>query len=301
MEYIILEVGSTNTKVYYCKNNNILESKLYTIEFKKNYKLNKHILDFDVDSLCNIINSINISKDNIFVYGTSIFRDLNNDEFKIFLSEFKIKCGCNFNVVTSVEENELTVRGVISNIDYDGELAVMIGGGASTEIAFVKNKKIEFMCNQKFGVTDIMEKYPDLALDKPTTDFNEVLSYTNSLLSNINFKTDILVLAGGDYLKFYEKLKYKMQKNNIYTDDKQPFFLYKKDMDKIDLEFYYNISLDEIRNSDIENKNWWNGTRGMRFCAKAIADKIDTKYIIPTRISMVYGLIDRVINNKINV
>jgi hypothetical protein len=298
MEYIIIEVGSTNTKVYNCRDSEILSSKLLTIEFKKNYKINNKILDSDIETLINTINSLKIKKESIYIYGTSIFRNLSENEKNKFLSEFKQKSGCDFNIVSDYEENKLTVQGVAFNIDYNGKLAVMIGGGGSTEIALVNNKKIVCMNNQNFGAMDIIEKYPDLANDKPNTPFDEVLKYSNSLLKDIDIKADILVLAGGDYLKFYENLDYKMEKNNIYNDINQPYMISKSKMDYYDLNFYYDVSLDNVRNADIENKNWWNGTRGMRICVKSIFDKIDAKYIIPTRISMVYGFIDKIMNNK---
>lgn len=300
MEYTIIEVGSTNTKVYSCRDNEIICSKLLTIEFKKNYKINNKLLESDTEMLINIINSLKVNKESIYIYGTSIFRNLLEDEKYKFLNEFKQRSGCNFNIVSDYEENELTVKGVIGNIDYSGSLAVMIGGGGSTEIALTNDKKIISMNNQNFGALDIIERYPDLANDKPSTSFEEVLKYTNSLLKNINIKADILVLAGGDYLKFYESLGYEMEKNNIYNDANQPYMIPKSKMDYYDLNFYYDVSLDSVRNSDVENKNWWNGTRGMRFCAKSIFDKIDAKYIIPTRISMVYGIIDKILDKKNN-
>lgn len=37
-EYVIVEVGSTTTKAYLCKNDEINNIGFRTIEFKKNYK-----------------------------------------------------------------------------------------------------------------------------------------------------------------------------------------------------------------------------------------------------------------------
>jgi hypothetical protein len=247
MEYNILEVGSTNTKVYYCKDKELLNYKLYTIQFKKNYKANNTLLESDIDELCDIVDSLETKKNRIHIYGTSVFRDLKEQERDTFLNNFYNKTGCTFNIVSAEMENEFTVKGVISDINYNGKLAVMIGGGASTEIAEISNKEIIKMYNQTFGVNNVLEKFSDISENKPVSDYFEVLNYTKSLIKDLSFKADILVLAGGDYLKFYETLGVEMQKNTFYEDKKQPYIIEKSSMDEIDFKFYHDISLDKIK------------------------------------------------------
>ncbi len=57
------------------------------------------------------------------------------------------------------------------------------------------------------------------------------------------------------------------------------------------LRYYEEISLDEIR-SRVEDPNWWYATRAMSAFALDVAEEIGAKYIVPTDISMVYGLIN---------
>ena len=69
-------------------------------------------------------------------------------------------------------------------------------------------------------------------------------------------------------------------------------------MEEYDEDFFYHKSLIEIQNENYESRNWWNGSsRGMRICISAISKSVDAKYIIPTRISMVYGIIEKIKNN----
>lgn len=294
MKFAVIEVGSTNTKGYLYEDEKVTYLNVRTIEFKTNYTKNKELDKDDINSLLNYIQYIKKETDNIYVYGTSIFRNIDSSEIETFSTNFKQESGYDFNVVSADDENEYTVYGVINKIDYTGELAVMIGGGGSTEISVINNKKIVEKLNQSFGVLDILNKYPDLQYDKPTASFDEVLTYTNSLLNLPEKKVDILVLAGGDYLKFYEGLNYPMEKNTIYDDVNQPYMISSNIMDKYDLDFHYKVSLDDVRNNDQDNSKWWDGTRGMRFCVKSIVDALDIKYIIPTRISMVYGIIETI-------
>ncbi len=60
---------------------------------------------------------------------------------------------------------------------------------------------------------------------------------------------------------------------------------------KIDtLRYYKEISLDEIR-TRVKNPKWWYGTRAMCAFVLVVAEELGCKYIVPTDISMVYGII----------
>jgi len=55
-------------------------------------------------------------------------------------------------------------------------------------------------------------------------------------------------------------------------------------------KYYTKISLDEIRNR-VDDPNWWYATRAMCAFVLVVAKKVGAKYIVPTNISMIYGLI----------
>lgn len=139
-EFVIIEVGSTNTKAYLCNANEVLDLVFKTIEFKNHYKKKKEIVEEDKKELYSFIN--NITNENIYVFGTSIFRNLTQNQRDAWLKEFKEHTNLDFRIVTSSEENEFTVYGAVSNVEYDGNIAVMIGGGGSTELSIVRNGAI---------------------------------------------------------------------------------------------------------------------------------------------------------------
>ena len=56
--------------------------------------------------------------------------------------------------------------------------------------------------------------------------------------------------------------------------------------------FYESISLNEIKKR-VQNPDWWFATRAMCAFVLVIAEEINAKYIIPTNISMVYGIIEK--------
>ena len=137
---VIIEVGSSTTKAYLYENDKISKLKQKTILFKNHYKLKNKLEQQDKNDLFEFVLSIN--DEEIHVYGTSIFRNLTFNEKNDWLIEFNSKTGLDFNIVSAQEENEYTVYGAIANTKYNGNIAVMIGGGGSTEIAVTNNGKI---------------------------------------------------------------------------------------------------------------------------------------------------------------
>ena len=55
------------------------------------------------------------------------------------------------------------------------------------------------------------------------------------------------------------------------------------------VKYFREISLDEIRKK-VSNPDWWYATRAMCAFVLVVAEEIGAKYIVPTDISMVYGL-----------
>ena len=56
--------------------------------------------------------------------------------------------------------------------------------------------------------------------------------------------------------------------------------------------YYKSISLDEIR-ARVNDPDWWYATRAMCAFVLVVAEEIGAKYIVPTDIAMVYGILDK--------
>lgn len=291
MNFGIIEIGSTNTKAYIYKNNELLDYGSRYIAFKNNYNLNNCLLESDINDLYDFISELKVDK--IYAFGTSIFRKISEEEKDSFTKRLKQDLNVEFRVVSADEEGDYTVKGVINNIDYYSKMAVVIGGGGSTEIAIIDNKKIIEKYNLDFGAVDITNKFPDLKDDITRTSFDEILNYTMSLIGNLDYSVDVLVLAGGDYIYYYEKANYKMANNSIYQDDNQPYMLNFDVMDDYDKDML-SKSFDKIKQENSDNAKWWDFTRGMRFCMNAVARSLKVKYILPTRINMLIGLAEEI-------
>lgn len=289
MEKVIIEVGSTCTKIDLYDGENINHIATKTIEFKKNFKNENKLASKDIEILINTVKECNEKYNNVYVCGTSVFRNLNDNQKHEFLELFKNQTGIDFDIISPEKENELTVYGAVRNVNQ--KVAVLIGGGGSTEIAIYDNG-IKEMVNTPMGVIDIMNKYPDLGDDLASTKLEVVRDTVKEKLKLPKEKADILILAGGAHKLFALESGISYEKNTLFEDDLQPIMMDIETRKQDTLKYYEKISLDEIR-SKSDDPNWWYATRAMCAVVLNVAEEIGAKYVVPTDISMVYGLIKK--------
>ncbi len=289
MEKIIVEVGSTCLKIDKWNGNALEKLPGPTIQFKKHYNEDGQLREEDMQKLIQSINELKSVTDNIFVCGTSIFRTLKEEERKSFLKRFKEETNIDFEIIEEQEENELTVSGVVQNVQE--KVCVFIGGGGSTELSIYDKSIIETV-NNKIGVIDCMEKFPDLAENFATTSVEEVKEFIKERFTFPKEKADILILAGGGHEKFARNSGISYEKNTLYEEKTAPIMMdietRKKDTEK----YFKEISLDEIRKRE-QDPSWWYSTRAMSVFVLVVAEAIGAKYIVPTNVSMAYGLIKK--------
>ena len=288
MDKIIIEVGSTCTKVDKFDGNNIEKLDGTTIQFKKHYNEDKCLRESDVKELIKSVNDLKTISEDIYVCGTSVFRTLGDNEKENFLKRFKNETGYDFNIISQENENELTVFGTTRFVNE--RVCVFIGGGGSTEIA-IYDKEIKKSVNTKVGVIDVMEEFPDLAENFATTELETVKEFIKERLNLPNEKADILILAGGGHEKFARYSGIKYEKNTLYNDSESPIMMDIETRKKETERYYKSISLDEIRKR-VKDPDWWYATRAMSAFVLVVEEEIGAKYIVPTDIAMVYGLLN---------
>lgn len=288
MNKVIVEVGSTCIKVDKYDGKNIEKLNGRTIQLKKHYNEDKKIRESDIQELIKSINDLKAISKDIYVCGTSIFRSLEETEKNEFLNRFKTETGYDFNIISQEKENELTVFGTTRFVK--DKVCVFIGGGGSTEISIYDNV-IKESINTKIGVIDIMQKFPDLAEDIAKTSLDTVKACIKEKLNIPKEKADILILAGGGHEKFARYSGIKYETNTLYIDVASPIMMDIETRKKETERYYKAISLDDIRNK-VNDPDWWYTTRAMSAFVLVVAEEIGAKYIVPTDIAMVYGLLN---------
>lgn len=288
----IIEIGSNNTKTHIYKNDNLIYENTTTIELKKNYISENKIKQNDINKLIELINIAKKYTENIHIYGCSIFRNISKKELEDINSIIKDKFDIEIEVVSQEDEALYTALGCYGGINYNGNLCVFIGGGGSTELIFVNNKKIIDKKFYNFGVVDITKKFNSLKNDIPDCTFDEIYNYISDIIGNLDIKADVLILAGGDHLYWYNNAKYELMENTLYKNEKQQYMITTEMSDKYDKDALVT-SLDTIR-SNSDNPLWFDGSRAMKVITNLISHKINAKYIIPTKINMEDGLKNKI-------
>lgn len=289
MNKIIVEVGSTCTKIDKFDGNNIEKIEGKTIQFKKHYNEDKSLRESDIKELIKVINELKSISDDIYVCGTSVFRILDDIEKDKFLKRFKNETGYDFNIISQEKENELTVFGTTRFVNE--KVCVFIGGGGSTEIA-IYDKGIKESVNTPIGVIDIMQEFPDLAENYANTDVEEVKAFIKERLNLPKETANILILSGGGHEKFARLSGIKYEENTLYKDNASPIMMDIETRKRETERYYKEISLDEIRKR-VSDPDWWYATRAMAAFVLVVAEAIGAKYIIPTDIAMVYGILEK--------
>ena len=292
----IIEIGSNNTKTHIYDGNDVVYDHLATIEFKKNYKLEGKILESDLDSLYKEIETALSYTNNVNIYGCSIFRNITTEELNEINNTLEDKFNLTITVVSQEEEAEYTALGAYGNIDYDGNICIFIGGGGSTELIIVNNKKIIDKKYLDFGVVDITNHFPDLKEDIATVPFDEAYLYVDSLIGEFKPQCDIMILSGGNHPYWYKNAEFELLENNLYKSENQPSMLTIEMSDKYDHEAL-KISLDKVR-SNSDNPPWFDGSRAMKIITNVISHRINAKYIIPTNINMEDGIRNKLLNKE---
>lgn len=297
--FAVIEVNSNHAKGYVYQNGKIEELPHVTILFKQNYEKYGKLIEEDKEKLYQYITTIKEQFPYIEVYGTGIFRKVNEEEKKKFFVEFFSKTFVNFNIISTEEENELTVYGTIAKMKHHNKTAIMLGGKNATELIIVEQGNIIEKCKFSFGAGNILEWFPDLKEDVVKSNYQQMLTKVIEKLEPLpKNEAELLVLAGGNYLMFYETLQYPLKENIFFQDSNQPYYLEKNNMEEADLQYFYHTSLQKIKKENGHVKVWWDGTRGVRLCVHAIADKIHADFIIPSKVTMVYGIIEKLKKKK---
>lgn len=136
-----------------------------------------------------------------------------------------------------------------------------------------------------------MNQFPDLGENLATTKLDVIKEVITEKLNIPKQKVDVLILAGGGHKHFAINSGIRYEKNTLFEDELAPIMMDIKTRKEDTLAYYEKISLDEIR-SRVDDPNWWYATRAMCAFVLNVAEMLDVKYIVPTDISMVYGLLN---------
>lgn len=291
----IVEAGSTITKSYIASESGVASRALVGINFKENYRKTRHFSDDDLELLAGCARELLTEVSTVRVYGTSIFRDVEQGEL-VPISERLARLGdVTFEVVTSSQEALLTAEGAIDRLDFDGDIAVMVGGGGSTEVAVFRHGSLMGLANTSMGVGDVNAHFPDLTDDLASSQVEEVVLWISRHLAPHDMSAELLVLAGGDFPLLYANAGYPLQSNPHSSDPEKRYLLTVADKRSRDEALFHELRLSSFSHLTPDAPKWWDGTRAMCCVVSAVARQLNSRLLVPTRVSMVYGIAHRLL------
>lgn len=290
----VVEVDSTNIRGFGYSNGVLEEKERVNVNFKGNYKAYGKIIDDDRKILCDYVNNLKEEYGYVEVVATGLFKNISEEEKNDLSIDFFSNTGISLEILTQDMEDEYVVKAVTSNIKHTNKLAIMLGGINSTKIAIVQNHEIIEKKTSNFGAISISKEYEGLKEDVVNQDVKSIVENVKSMCNITENTSDVLILAGGNYTLFYELLKYPVRENPFFKDENAPYYIDIDTLASADDNFYYNISLQSVKEENKDTKVWWDGTRAMRVCIKAVADALGATFIVPTKITMIYGVIDKI-------
>jgi len=289
----VVEAGSTFSKTYIVHGAGEVEFlDVVPIPFKQNIKKRGDVDPSDLLLLVSAVRSLLPKAPRVHVFGTSPFRGLEVSQIARIGRELEHGGAASFRVVSAEEEGDLTARGATRSLSVPGNIAVMVGGGGSTEVFVFDRTGGAEKSLSAIGVGDVNEQFPDLAENVARSSPQEVTGWVSDRLLPMHQKAEVLVLAGGDFPLLYLNAGYRLVPNPYSSDPEKKFLLANADKLSQDEVFYKNLGLDSFRELTPDTPSWWDGARAMCAFVSAVASQVGATQLIPTRISMIFGVAD---------
>ncbi len=163
MKYGVIDVGSNSVRLMMSDGVKTLYKKVCTTRLAEGMtddkKLSLIAINRTADAICRFVDTAKVDGANeIYIFATAAVRQSSNS--KVFLEKVKELCGMDVEVISGEREAYLGLVGALDGADG----GIIDVGGASTEVAVVKDKhtvfsisvplgavKLKDSCGQEFG------------------------------------------------------------------------------------------------------------------------------------------------------
>lgn len=223
---IIVDIGSSTTKIYGIKQNQINLIKTISISLKENKEIYFNINDSHINQIIDSLKKIKKESPNtkICLFATAIFRKLQKSKQKEIINYIFNKTRLYLNIISKELETHYLETALTEKFNLnDAVLLINIGGG-STELVVKKSKKILKRISLEIGVRRLIEKFPGINNYYSIHNINEITNYVIKLLPNIHLKLKYAFYNGGE-LTYMNLTKYPLIKNSLFKDKKHPFII----------------------------------------------------------------------------
>lgn len=289
---ILVDIGSSTIKIYSLDGNTLTPLSSKSLHLKDEFDSEKGLNSFKQENLFEIINELFLSypDEEIKVYGTAVFRQMNDPVRERFLEDFKNSTGLALNIISHDDENSYVLSALIDKCDLDEPVLILNIGGGSTEISIVQKGTVLETCNIDVGVGTLLGKFAGINDVLSTVSLEEVVEYCKSFLPEQNSSVNVGFYTSGE-LSYMQLADYTLEENVFFEDKDHPSYIWLGNLQSRNLQLFGKDTIDSLKNLMPENPDWMLGARPCSALAQAIFEHFDVKDIIPSNSNLMNGIV----------
>ncbi len=294
MDYYI-DLGSSTIKVYKYENElELLEE--HTIYFKNGFSRDYGISEDNKEELLSYFMELkqkyNMVYENTHIYVTGIFRELIYAKKQEMVKLFNDGLDLHFNIISHGLENYYLGKAMEN--DYNNKKVMIINmGGKTTELVTFDKGHITERENLTIGVADLLNAFPEVNNEYSDATIEDMTKFVKDKLKNTKLAKnyDCAIFTGGE--ERLEKLThFNLVPNTIFNDSIHKWMVSYQDYIKGTKKVFDEISLSELYELMPNNPKWMDGARAGAIIPLALFEKADIKYIIPSDLNLINGVIN---------
>jgi exopolyphosphatase/guanosine-5'-triphosphate,3'-diphosphate pyrophosphatase len=201
MRYAVMDIGSHSIKLFIFdeKLNEIYKTRVSGLDLAEGLKSGSELREEDMQKSLGAIKELKQKikendVDKVRVVGTSVLRDAGNAQ--VFVDLVKKEADMDVEIVSQEDEAKIFFKGVLGDLNYDGDIAAINIGGRTTEVIIGSVYGIKRIYSIPLGTPIITEKF--LKTDPPTPEeWKNATKYICDELEKIN------IIERGDYPCFF--------------------------------------------------------------------------------------------------
>jgi exopolyphosphatase/pppGpp-phosphohydrolase len=295
MKEYYIDLGSSTIKVYeYESSLKLIEE--HSIYFKNNFTPEKGISDANKEELYHFFESLkgkyDMHYENTHIFATGIFRNLIQPQKQELVRTFNSKFDLHFNIISHGIENYYLGKAMENNYNDKKVMIINMGGKTTEIVTFLKDKIIDRK-NLKLGVADLLNTFPNVNDRYSSASIDEMANFVKEKISDINFDNDYncAIFTGGE--ERFEKLtNYHLVSNALFEDGIHKYMVSIEDFIKGNNHIFFEMSLDELYSLMPNNPKWMDGARAGAVLPQAIFEKANIKFVIPSDLNLINGIIN---------
>ena len=292
MKKILIDIGSSTTKIYTYDGEKLSLFKQVSIVMKDGFDSSKGISSVNEEKLLETVESLK----NQFpdyehkLYATGIFRKLEKKSQTKLIDTIFLKTGTYLNIINH-ELESFYLEKALSGKYHTKEPFLLINiGGATTELVIIENGNVLEKINIELGVGTINTQFSDINKDLMGHSMEEIIAFIKEKLPTVEKLSKVAFYSGGE-LSFMKLAGYPLFKNTLFDDSDHPLVISFSDFKQETKKICFERTLDSLKNLMLENPSWMNGARGCSLIAQTICEEYGISTMVPSDSNLIDGVV----------